>query len=74
MKFPFGLPYVLLGALRLPDAIDYDETVIITRHGKLIARFVGGTGSRVREIEKQDDDLHSARRHQASWLQPVAPK
>jgi len=47
----------------LLDEVERGETVVITRHGKPIARLVSETSAREREIAQAMADIEAMRQH-----------
>ena len=47
---------------RLLDEVERGETIVITRHGRAIARLVPDTARRAAEIRAAIDDLKALRR------------
>ena len=48
---------------RLPNDVKRGETIVITRHGRPIARLVPETQRRQEEIERAIESIRSLRRH-----------
>jgi prevent-host-death family protein len=50
---------------QLLDEVERGETLVITRHGRAIARIVPEARQRQQEIDKAIDDIKAARKHAA---------
>ena len=48
---------------QLLDEVERGETIIITRHGRPIARIVSEASQRQREIDEAIDDIEELRKH-----------
>ena len=55
--------------LELLDAVERGETLIITRHGRRIARIVPETGHQQQEIEKAIEGIRALRKKVGSMSQ-----